>query len=47
MNVKYYNYKPFGPCFSLGTTTGLIIVKIGVTFFTSIAIFSLLIANSL
>ena len=35
----------FGSDFSLGITTGLIIVNIGVFFFTSIAVFSLLIAN--
>ena len=36
-----------GSDFSLGITTGFIIVKIGVFFFTSIAVFSLFNANSL
>ena len=45
-NIK--TIKPlFGSDFSLGITTGLIIVNIGVFFFTSIAVLSLFNANSL
>ena len=48
MNIKIIVIKNlFGPDFSLGITTGLIIVNIGVFFCTSIAVFSLLIASSL
>ena len=47
-NVKIKTIKPlFGSDFMFGTTTGLIMVNIGVFFLTSIAVFSLLKAKSI